>query len=316
MKASRVEEFLQTLRREGGTPDTIKSYHWHLQPLLKFLDGKKPEKATRSDLDAFVDHLYDRKTRWDTGSKYHKSKKGGLSRATLNSYIGATKRFYSWLVEKNIREDDPAAHLVKPARPEKEPKAILPEDFVAMLKATARSRMPERDRAILCLFYSTGIRLAELAGIQLYTLKLERGRVVVRGKGNKARSVYFDPQVTGMVLRDWLAVRPSGSSQAVFTTAAGTPLTKRGIVSLVCRLAKRTGIQIRFRPHSMRHRFALTHLDVGDDVASLARMMGHKSPRTTLKSYARWSDADIERKMRANDPVVLLGDAGLPVQVG
>jgi site-specific recombinase XerD len=274
--------------------------------LLEFLNGNGPEGATRTDLNAFVDHLYRCTTRWDTGSKYHSPRPGPLSKATIGDYIAATKRFYSWLVERDIREDNPAEHLIVPSRPKKKPKALRPKDFVAMLEASVQSRIPQRDRAVLLLLYNTGIRLGGLASLELRDLEIERGRMTIREKGDKERYAYFNQKITGAALREWLAVRPDGKSEAVFTTATGEPLKKSSFVSMLRRLAKRAGIKGPFRPHSFRHRFALEQLDAGVDVAAVARMMGHSSPKTTLTAYARWTDADVERKARENDAVLRL----------
>jgi integrase/recombinase XerC len=148
------------------------------------------------------------------------------------------------------------------------------------------SRLGKRDRAILETFYSTGLRVSELIGMNLGDIDLDAGSVTVRGKGKRERiAVLGSAAITA--IRDWLEVRGRVERggridrTAIFLNHLGTRISSRSVGRLVAKHLKKSGVTAEASPHTMRHSFATHMLDRGADIRSVQELLGHRSLATT-----------------------------------
>lgn len=208
------------------------------------------------------------------------------SAASLARKLTALRGLARHLVRERLREDDFTALLVAPKLPRRLPGALSPEEMGRLLAAAgggdARSL---RDRALLELFYSSGLRVSELAGLMLQQVDLDHGYIRVFGKGSKERVV----PVGGKALDALTTYLGAGRQHFVrsktgshfFLNKHGGPLSRVMLWKLVQKYAKGAGLTRKVKPHALRHSFATHLLTGGADLRAIQEMLGHASIATT-----------------------------------
>ena len=279
----------------GNVADSTRSwYSRRLGALVEFVGDVEIEELTISDLRRWRASLIERDARW-TDHPTRPEEEGGLSPWTVRGYIRAVRAFCNWLVHEGLLVSSPAARLRLPPKPPNPPKAVRPQDVVAMLEVA-----DARDRAIVCVLAATGCRVGGLCDLRLSDLDLNHqpARAMVREKGRggkKSRLVFFGPQTVD-ALRSWLAIRPEmGGDDHIFLGQRG-PLTEGGIYQVLRRLAKKAGVEGRFNPHAFRHAFARGALENGADLGTVSQLLGHSSVQVTDEFYGRWSADELGRR--------------------
>jgi integrase/recombinase XerD len=181
------------------------------------------------------------------------------------------------------------------------PKTLTPEEVEALL-AVPNLRAPTgvRNRAMLVLMHRTGLRVAEVCGVQLRDWRRRDHQVELRAdvaKGGREAVVYLDVEARS-ALEMWRAIRPRRAAR-LFTTLAGGPVSTDYVRQMVKRYARRAGIERRVHPHMLRHTFATELLRSGEfNVREVQRLMRHADIRTTAV-YLEVFDADLQRKIQA-----------------
>jgi integrase/recombinase XerD len=291
-----VARFLERMRVEGFSPRTVGSYRSHLGFFLTYLaaetDIEEITAVTPEVLHGYQTWLYG----------YTDDEGRGLAIATQAARLSVVRAFFRWLVKTDVLLYDPAGSLELPKRKGILPRSVLTKKEVTRLLAAADTTTPLglRDRAILEVLYSTGIRNAELRAIQLYDLDLERGLLRINeGKNAKDRVVPLG-EVACTWLREYLdEARPKllaqdgASEQTVFVSKSGRPLLPLGVIDRIRRLAKAAGIERPVTPHSMRHTFATHMLRGRADIRHIQAMLGHASVATT-QIYTRVEVTDLK----------------------
>ncbi|MDX2186736.1 MAG: tyrosine recombinase [Opitutaceae bacterium] len=199
----------------------------------------------------------------------------------------AVRMFARYLIAEDLRKDDLSRLLVAPKLPRRIPDSLTAEEIGRIL-AGAEGGSPKqlRDRAILELFYSSGLRVSELAGLDLLRLDLEAGLVRIIGKGDKERLVPVGAEAC-VSLRRYLEagrpsfVKPGRTRTSVFLTERGGPFSRKTLWLLVREAARRAGIRKAVKPHLLRHTFATHLLEGGADLRAIQEMLGHASVATT-----------------------------------
>ena len=221
----------------------------------------------------------------------------GQSRATAARKLAAVRTFLSYLRREEIIASDPAALVSTPKREVRMP-AHLSEAEMAKLIASADDSTPlgRRDRAILELFYASGLRLSELTGLDVEDVNLSAKMVRVLGKGGKQRIVPFNGATAG-ALRAYLKDRallvqegqnrrpssPSHAGDALFVNYRGGRLTVRSVDRLVRRYAASFSTRVGISPHALRHSFATHLLSRGADLRVIQELLGHARLSTTQR---------------------------------
>ena len=205
----------------------------------------------------------------------------------LNRKIACLKSYFRFLEKEGHVESSPM-HDVKSARGGRLLPKVLTEDEVDLLLRRVGERMAEkpgewgpiRDRAILELFYATGIRLAELVGLNLSDLDLDGRALRVTGKGNKQRFVFMN-EPASKALRAWLACRPKVRTDALFLNRFLDRLSRRAVELMFEKVKDEAGLAKSASPHTLRHSFATHMLEGGSDLVTIKELLGHSNLSTT-----------------------------------
>ncbi len=212
----------------------------------------------------------------------------GLARAgrnprSIQRFLSAARSFGRWAVREGLLESSPAAALRGPRPRRPLPRALdVDQASSAMLQPSERT-LDRRDRAMLELLYSSGLRLSELTGLDLGHLDLAGGLVRVLGKGRRERTVPVG-RMAGAALRDWLAVRPewAGAAEpALFVSRRGRRLGNRAVQRRLALAGQRAGLGERLHPHRLRHAFASHLLESSGDLRAVQELLGHADLATT-----------------------------------
>jgi integrase/recombinase XerC len=225
-------------------------------------------------------------------------------KVSISRKVAALRSFYRYLLREGVVAVNPA-ELVQQPRCEKYIPVVLSVDEITALLAVkfAEDAAGRRDRAMIELFYSAGIRLSELTGLNLWDVHLREGLVKVRGKGRKERIVPIGGPAREAV-EAYLEKRTSlgkerteEGRQALFLSTRGMPMNPRGVARVLERVVRQSGIGRKISPHALRHTFATHLLDAGADLRSIQEMLGHRSLSTTQK----YTSVSVSRLMEIYD---------------
>ncbi len=231
--------------------------------------------------------------------------RGKCRKVTVSRKVAALRSFYRYLHREGKVSLNPA-ELVQLPRCEKYiPVVLSVDEMLALLQV----KFPEdaagrRDRSMIELFYSAGIRLSELTGLDLGDIRSKEGLVKVRGKGRKERIVPVGRPAL-QALEAYLQKRPElrkegadiDAEKALFLSTRGKRINQRGVARVVERVVRESGIGRRISPHALRHTFATHLLDAGADLRSIQEMLGHRSLSTTQK----YTSVSVSRLMEIYD---------------
>ena len=266
-----LEQFLRRLTAERRlSPHTLTAYRHDLNALLDFCAR---EQVTSFDaLDSFAVRRF--------AAESHRR---GLGARSVARRLSAVRTFLEFLVEIGVVKANAGVHVQAPKPPRRLPATLDADQVASLLAISGDDFLTLRDRAILELFYSSGLRLAELVGLDLENIDLADRTVRVLGKGSKTRVVPVGRQALAAI-GDWLAVRPEVArlgERAVFLSRAGERLTARSVQLRINHWAKRQGTPTGVHPHMLRHSFATHLLESSGDLRAVQEMLGHASLSTT-----------------------------------
>ncbi|MBI1896741.1 MAG: tyrosine recombinase XerC [Acidobacteria bacterium] len=283
--AALVTGFLEALRRENASGHTLRNYAADLNQLVDYFS---PPGAAMPAIDA-LDPLALRE--W-LGDLYRRR----LSAVTLRRKLAAVRSFYRHLQREGIVSTNVARLLRTPKTPKTLPAVLTPEQTNALLDGIAAGKHERgsaaRDLAIFEMLYGCGLRVGELAALNLDDMDLSERWLRVRGKGRKEREVPLGSKAAAAVER-YLAERHSKPGErAVFVNARGARLTDRGIRGIVKLYATLIAADSSIHPHSFRHAYATHLLADGADLRSIQELLGHARLTTTQK-YTQVALADL-----------------------
>jgi integrase/recombinase XerD len=265
-----VNRFLNYLTVEKGlTPNTLEAYKRDILQFQSFLNesATKITNFTRSDILSYVNGLRDT----------------GHQATTLARIISAIRGLCKFMLLEGIIEADPVENLSTPKGWKRIPKIIGITEVSSLLKEPEGTKMALRDRAMLELIYSSGLRASELVNIKLDNINFEAGFLTVRGKGSKERVVPINESALETLKKYINESRPDilrkRYSQFVFLAKGGKPMTRQRLWQLIKKYSHKLSTTI--SPHTLRHCFASHLLDGGADLRALQKMLGHEDISTT-----------------------------------
>ena len=311
-----LKRFLAYLRlNRNASPHTVRAYESDLTQFIGFAaaqaDVKKrdltPSQLDRDALRGFLAQLH----------------KAGHSRATAARKLAAIRTFLRYLRRDEVIDDDPGSLVATPKRDIRIPAHLSEAEMTALLDAPAGdTALSRRDRAILELFYASGLRLSELAGLDLDDVDLASKRARVLGKGSKERLVPFNTSAA-RALREYLKDRAALTAQAgrarpiapagraspggragrdpLFVNYRGTRITVRSIDRIVRRYVVASGTRSGISAHALRHSFATHLLQRGADLRVIQELLGHASLSTTQR-YTHVNAAQLIEVYRKSHP--------------
>lgn len=292
-----IQAHMAHLRLElGRSPLTAQAYAYDVLLFAAFLAKLPPEEspasrvypelltATTSDIRRFIMEL--------AGSR-------GYASVAVRRKIASIKSFYRFLMLEGHREDDPAVHIPGPKIEKRLPRVLGEADVVKLIetKVAGRSETQRlRDNAIMELLYASGVRRAEVAGINVNDLDLAQRTIRVTGKGRKQRLVPIN-RATTAAIEAYLRVRPRSSDEALFLGRTGHRLTPRHIWQIFRTIYNVSGLKPHASPHTLRHSFATHLLEHGVDLVTIQEFLGHESLATTQI----YTNVSFAHKKRAYD---------------
>jgi integrase/recombinase XerC len=263
--------FLARLKTERRlSPHTISAYQRDLNALLGFCE--REGIASLAALDSFSVRRF--------AAESHRR---GLGARSVARRLSAVRTFLSFLVEGGEVASNAGVHVQAPKAPRHLPSTLDADQVASLLAISGDDFLTLRDRAMLELFYSSGLRLAELVGLDLVNVDTGDRTVRVTGKGSKTRLVPVGRQALA-ALRDWLTVRPevaTDGQQALFLSRNGRRISHRSVQARVSHWARRQGAPTGVHPHMLRHSFATHLLESSGDLRAVQEMLGHASLSTT-----------------------------------
>ncbi len=209
----------------------------------------------------------------------------GLAGSSIQRSLSATRSFFNYLGREQGRPRNPAASVQAPRKPRRLPKTLDADQVNKFLSFQEDSLTARRDRAIAELFYSSGLRLAELAAIDTGDIDSHSRLLTVTGKGNKTRTVPIG-SVALAAIRRWLEVRPAvaadeDSGAALFTSNQGRRISPRSIQARLKLQGRKAGMHQDVHPHMLRHSFASHLLESSGDLRAVQELLGHANISTT-----------------------------------
>lgn len=205
----------------------------------------------------------------------------GLSGKSLHRILSAVRSFYHYLSREKLVSHNPAVGVSAPKTPRKLPTTLDADQLSSLLNESAEGFLELRDKAMMELFYSSGLRLAELASANINDIDFTTDSMTITGKGNKTRIVPIGGMAKSALMR-WLALREvKQDQQALFINERGTRLSKRSIQSRVYLWGAKHGADQPLHPHLLRHSFASHLLESSSDLRGVQELLGHSNISTT-----------------------------------
>ena len=291
-----IEQFFQYLKAERhASLHTLKNYAGDLKQFSIFVDLHYPDVAKSGDdglrrinpnlLRSFLSELF----------KNHGATSVARKLSTLRS-------FFDFAMREHMLDNNPAKAVRSPKIPKKLPQFLTLDEVMALLKAPkGNSALEARDKAILELFYASGLRLSELVALNLDQIDLIKKTVRVLGKGNKERMVPVGQKAVE-AFKNYIEARGhllngKPDQKGVFLNKSGDRISARAVERLIEKYLKLTGIQKKVTPHVLRHTFATHLLNNGADMRGIQELLGHASLSTTQ----RYTHVELDKLMKVYD---------------
>jgi integrase/recombinase XerC len=265
------QRFLQYLGHERGlSPRTRSAYKRDLALFseeLTQLGIADPQRVTEHQVRGLIARLH----------------RQGLGSRSLQRVLSAIRSYYRWLMKEGLSERNPAAAVKAPKTQKKLPSTLDTDAVTQLLDIKDDTPLAIRDKAIMELLYSSGLRLSELASLRWDQIDPASGLVTVTGKGNKTRVVPVGSYAAA-ALEKWRKVRGNFAGfeePHIFVSNRGTPISNRSIQARVRYWARRQGLPQQVYPHLLRHSFASHMLESSGDLRAVQELLGHADISTT-----------------------------------
>lgn len=277
-----IEKYLKYLSVErNASKHTIISYENDLRSFLNFTAEVEKIDAEKVDVSS-ITRLSIRLWLGDLSEQ-------GLAKTSIARKVAALRSFFKYCFKRGYITKNPAHLLVVPKKEQTLPKTATVEDIERMMDAVNIETVQGlQNRAILELFYGTGMRLSELTGLNVTDIDLKQNQVIVKGKGNKQRIIPLGKTVSA-ILKDFLAKRTelygdrtdADAKKSLFIAASGQRMYDRAVRYMVEKYLKKTSEVTQKSPHVLRHSFATHMLDNGADIRIIKEFLGHANLAAT-----------------------------------
>jgi site-specific recombinase XerD len=267
------QHFLIFCKVEGFAPKTIKNYRSFIKPFIAYC---RNELGIEDTLALTAIHI----------RSYLLTFKDRVKPYTFHDYFRAIKRFFNWLVDEGILSISPMANMKPPRIPKTLIQPFRLEDLRTLLAlCDDKTFLGIRNKAIILIFLETGLRLSELATIQIQDIDFDRSVIKVMGKGAKERVVAIQHKTQKAILH--YLINRKDTHPCLWVTEEHRPLTLRGIQIMIIRLGQRAGLKnVRCSPHTFRHTAATMCLDNGAGEFEVQAMLGHSTLTMTRRYVA------------------------------
>jgi integrase/recombinase XerC len=264
-----IDKFIRYLDVErAASSHTLRAYRKDLENFFEYVKTE-PDKIDMIDVRGFIAEQI----------------KKGLNKTTVSRRLASIRSFFKFLCREGYIKSNPAKLVANPKIPKLLPRFLSVDDAFSLVeKPEGIGFVPVRDRAILELLYSSGIRVSELSGLNIDDLNIKGNLIKVRGKGRKERIVPVGSKAIDAI-KSYMIERMllKSKDRALFLNRIGTRLTDRGVRRIVVKYARALTISGQIGPHTLRHTFATHLLQGGADLRVIQELLGHSSLSTTQK---------------------------------
>lgn len=266
-----IEGYLHLLRLRRASVHSMDAASRDLARFRTFAEGQGIDQV--ADVDVHLIRRFVADCAW-----------AGRKPTSIARYLSSVRSFYQWLIEEGNAQRNPAQGVRAPKAERRLPRTLSREQAGALIETGSEdhSAIACRDRAIVELFYSSGLRLSELAALALHDLE-QSGELRVTGKGGKTRVVPVG-RMAREALAAWCRQRPTLARDgvtALFVSTRGGPLSRRAIQQRLADRARGAGLGVRVHPHRLRHAFATHMLEASSDLRAVQELLGHASLSST-----------------------------------
>lgn len=265
-----VEQFLQYIRVEKRlSVNTITNYRRQLYAIMVL--AKNIELSCWQNLDSSAVRLL-----------VGRSKRTGLQARSLSLRLSALRSFLDWMVKTKQLDANPAKGVQNPKSGKHLPKNIEIDQISQLLEINYNDPLSVRDRAMMEVMYGSGLRLAELVGLNCKALNLYDGEIKVLGKGNKERKLPLGKESIKWI-KQWLTMRDffEPENDALFVSKLGKRISPRNVEKRFAQWGVRQGLTTHVHPHKLRHSFATHLLEASGDLRAVQELLGHADLSTT-----------------------------------
>jgi len=285
-----LQIFLLTCRANSLSPRTLEDYEQKLGKFVAFCEAQgltEPKQITPHHIRIFLLFLKER-----------------IKAVSVHDYYGTIHRFANWLVEEEVLKESPMLRMHPPKFTRQIIQPFTRDHVIRMLTVCGDTFVGCRNQAIIKTFVDTGLRLSELAGIQLDDVDFDNGTIKVMGKGSKERRVRISPETQKSILR-YLLRRRNNDLPYLWVTEEYKPFRPRGISSMIRRLGELAGIkhQVRTSAHTFRHTAAIQYLRNKGDQFTLQIMLGHSTLEMTKRYVSSLGVEDMLKVHKTASPV-------------
>jgi len=258
---NRINRFLAYLNQGNYSAHTIRNYKIDLIDWFCFLQNRKPDYyIAREYLISLM--------------------KKNISKKTIARRLSCLRSFYRFLSLYEGLKDNPISGIIAPRLPKRLPNFLTIPDISKLIEVSKDGRFGIRNRAIIELFYSTGIRVSELSSLNISDLNLFDETIRIIAKGKKERLVPFGSYAKDALIAYLKARKKTNNYPALFLNRFGKRLSTRGIWMILDKIRKKAGLS-HISPHTLRHSCATHLLEMGADIRSVQEFLGHKKLSTT-----------------------------------
>ena len=265
LKINVINDFISYISKKNYSVNTYTSYINDLYYFYIFIK-KDLTKVTFEDIKDYLEHL-----------NLKKEKTSSIRRK-----ISSLKSFYKFLYKNNYinKKDYPLTKIAYPKMEKKLPKFIYYNDLLEIINESSKDKDGVRDRLIIEMLYATGVRVSELINIKINDIDFNNRRIIVLGKGNKERIVYYG-EYAEEVLKEYMKTHERKNHNYLFVNSRGEKLTDRGVRYIIDNIMSKLSVKTHVTPHVLRHTFATDMLNNGCDIKVVQELLGHSSLKAT-----------------------------------
>lgn len=288
-----IEFFLNYIKEQKKYSEyTVIGYQKDLEQFLTFLKAQKILKFSKCNYDILRKYLL----------FLHNQ---GYQNKTICRHISTLRSFFKYLKAKKIIADNPMLLISNPKVEKKLPKFLYYQDLEKLLECPdTKTSIGIRDRLLLELLYSTGVRVSELISIKITDIKKNEQKIYITGKGQKMRIVLYGT-ICKEKLEQYLEIRSSflqkGDSDYLLLNERGKPLTPQGVRYILEQIIKKNALSFHVHPHMLRHTFATHLLNEGADLKTVQELLGHENLETT-GIYTHVSNENLRKSYLEHHP--------------
>ncbi len=265
LKINVINDFISYISKKNYSINTYTSY---INDLYYFYIFTKKDltKVTFEDVKDYLEHL-----------NLKKEKASSIRRK-----ISSLKSFYKFSYKNGYidKKDYPLTKIAYPKMEKKLPKFLYYNDLLEIINESTKDKDGVRDRLIIEMLYATGVRVSELINIKINDIDFNNRRIIVLGKGNKERIVYYG-EYAEEVLKEYIKTHDRKNHNYLFVNSKGGKLTDRGVRYIIDNIMSRLSVKVHVTPHVLRHTFATDMLNNGCDIKVVQELLGHSSLKAT-----------------------------------